>query len=126
MCEIVIWVVVGGIVKKYFKEVYGIEVLGYLFELGFIVVDKVDYSVININLFFCFDESKLEVLDEYMCDFKKLGDSIGVKVLVVVKNVLVGLGEFVFDRLDVEIVYVMMGINVVKGVEIGDGFDVIN
>lgn len=56
---------------------------------------------------------------------KKEGDFIGVKVIVVVSGVFVGFGELVFDCLDVDIVYVLMSINVVKGVEIGDGFDVV-
>jgi len=106
--------------------VHGIEVLGYLSQLGPVTVDKVDHSVTNTNPFFCPDESKLDALDEYMRDLKKSGDSIGAKVSVVAKNVPVGLGEPVFDRLDAEIAHAMMGINAVKGVEIGDGFDVIN
>ena len=105
---------------------HGIEVLGYLSQLGPVTVDKVDHSVTNTNPFFCPDESKLDALDEYMRDLKKSGDSIGAKVSVVAKNVPVGLGEPVFDRLDAEIAHAMMGINAVKGVEIGDGFDVIN
>lgn len=56
---------------------------------------------------------------------KKEGDFIGVKVIVVVSGVFVGFGESVFDRLDVDIVYALMSINAVKGVEIGDGFDVV-
>ena len=105
---------------------HGIEVLGYLSQLGPIAVETVDHNVTNTNPFFCPDESKLEALDEYMRDLKKSGDSIGAKVSVVAKNVPVGLGEPVFDRLDAEIAHAMMGINAVKGVEIGDGFDVIN
>jgi len=124
--ETAIRVAAGGIAKKYLKEVHGIEVLGYLSQLGPIAVDTVDHSVTNTNPFFCPDASKLEALDEYMRDLKKSGDSIGAKVSVVAKNVPVGLGEPVFDRLDAEIAHAMMGINAVKGVEIGDGFDVIN
>ena len=124
--ETAIRVAAGGIAKKYLKEVHGIEVLGYLSQLGPVTVDKVDHSVTNTNPFFCPDESKLDALDEYMRDLKKSGDSIGAKVSVVAKNVPVGLGEPVFDRLDAEIAHAMMGINAVKGVEIGDGFDVIN
>lgn len=124
--ETAIRVAAGGIAKKYLKEVHGIEVLGYLSQLGPVTIDKVDHSVTNTNPFFCPDESKLDALDEYMRDLKKSGDSIGAKVSVVAKNVPVGLGEPVFDRLDAEIAHAMMGINAVKGVEIGDGFDVIN
>ncbi len=123
--ETAIRVAAGGIAKKFLKAVYGIEIHGYLSQLGPIKVDAVDHSITNTNPFFCPDESKLEALDEYMRDLKKSGDSIGAKVSVVATGVPVGLGEPVFDRLDADIASAMMGINAVKGVEIGDGFDVI-
>ncbi|MGL5505297.1 MAG: chorismate synthase, partial [Aeromonas veronii] len=66
-----------------------------------------------------------EELDQYMRDLKKEGNSIGAKVQVIASNVPVGLGEPVFDRLDADIAHAMMGINAVKGVEIGDGFAVV-
>ena len=124
--ETAVRVAAGGIAKQYLKEVHGVEVHGYLSQLGPISVENVDHAVTNTNPFFCPDESKLEALDEYMRELKKSGDSIGAKVSVVVKNVPVGLGEPVFDRLDADIAHAMMGINAVKGVEIGDGFEVIN
>ena len=77
------------------------------------------------NPFFFPDTSKLDALDQYMRALKKEGDSIGAKVTVVATNVPVGLGEPVFDRLDAEIAHSLMSINAVKGVEIGDGFEVI-
>ena len=124
--ETAIRVAAGGIAKKYLKQVHGIEIHGYLSELGPIAIDTVDHEITNTNPFFCPDASKLDALDQYMRDLKKSGDSIGAKVSVVAKNVPVGLGEPVFDRLDADIAHAMMGINAVKGVEIGDGFDVIN
>lgn len=124
--ETAIRVAAGGIAKKYLKQVHGIEIHGYLSQLGPIAVDKVDPAVTNTNPFFCPDESKLEALDEYMRDLKKSGDSIGAKVSVTASNIPVGLGEPVFDRLDADIAHAMMGINAVKGVEVGDGFDVVN
>lgn len=123
--ETAIRVAAGGIAKKYLKAVYGIEIHGYLSQLGPIKVETVDPAVTNTNPFFCPDASKLDALDEYMRDLKKSGDSIGAKVSVVATGVPVGLGEPVFDRLDADIASAMMGINAVKGVEIGDGFDVI-
>ena len=123
--ETAIRVAAGGIAKKFLKQVYGIEIHGFLSQLGPIGIDSVDYDVINTNPFFCPDESKLEALDEYMRDLKKSGDSIGAKVSVVATNMPVGLGEPVFDRLDADIAGAMMGINAVKGVEVGNGFDVI-
>ncbi|MEG3767628.1 chorismate synthase [Alteromonas sp. 14N.309.X.WAT.G.H12] len=123
--ETAIRVAAGGIAKKFLKQEYGIEIHGYLSQLGPIKVETVDHAVTNTNPFFCPDESKLEALDAYMRDLKKSGDSIGAKVSVVATGVPVGLGEPVFDRLDADIAAAMMGINAVKGVELGDGFDVI-
>ncbi|GAB2686217.1 chorismate synthase [Aliiglaciecola sp. 3_MG-2023] len=123
--ETAIRVAAGGIAKKYLKQVHGIEIHGYLSQLGPIKIDNVDQSVTNTNAFFCPDPSKLDELDEYMRDLIKQGDSIGAKVSVVAKNMPVGLGEPIFDRLDADLASAMMGINAVKGVEVGDGFDVV-
>ena len=123
--ETAIRVAAGGVAKKYLKEQFGIEILGYLSQLGPIKIDTVDHSITNTNAFFCPDASKLDALDEYMRDLKKEGDSIGAKVSVVATNMPVGLGEPIFDRLDAELAHAMMGINAVKGVEVGDGFAVV-
>ncbi|GBL03484.1 chorismate synthase [Glaciecola sp. KUL10] len=123
--ETAIRVAAGGIAKKYLKQVFGIEVRGYLSQLGPVAIDKVDHEFTNTNPFFCPDESKIEALDSYMRDLKKEGNSVGAKVSVSATNVPVGLGEPVFDRLDADIAHAMMGINAVKGVEIGDGFGVV-
>ncbi|MBQ4812345.1 chorismate synthase [Pseudoalteromonas luteoviolacea] len=123
--ETAIRVAAGGIAKKYLKQVHGIEIHACLSQLGPIKAESFDWSEVENNAFFFPDQSKLEALDEYMRDLKKLGDSVGAKVKVVAKNVPVGLGEPVFDRLDAEIAHSLMSINAVKGVEIGDGFDVV-
>ncbi len=123
--ETAIRVAAGGIAKKYLKEQFGIEIHGYMSQLGPIKIDKVDPTVTNTNPFFCPDADKLDALDSYMRDLKKSGDSIGAKVSVIASGVPLGLGEPVFDRLDADIASAMMGINAVKGVEIGDGFAVI-
>ena len=70
------------------------------------------------------DPQKINEVEEYLRDLKKSGDSVGAIVKVVADGVPVGLGEPVFDRLDADLAYAMMGINAVKGVEIGDGFAV--
>ncbi len=124
--ETAVRVAAGGIAKKYLKQEFGIEVRAYLSQLGPIKADVVDHDVTNTNPFFCPDSTKLEALEQYMRDLKKEGNSIGAKVSVSATNVPVGLGEPVFDRLDADIAHAMMGINAVKGVELGDGFDVIN
>lgn len=118
-------VAAGAIAKKYLKQVHGIEIVGFLSQLGPIKAEGFDESQIEQNPFFFPDAGKLEALDEYMRALKKEGNSIGAKVAVIARNVPVGLGEPVFDRLDADIAHAMMGINAVKGVEIGDGFAVV-
>jgi len=118
-------VAAGAIAKKYLKQVHGIEIIGFLSQLGPIKAEGFDETQIEQNPFFFPDAGKLEALDEYMRALKKEGNSVGAKVSVVARNVPVGLGEPVFDRLDADIAHAMMGINAVKGVEIGDGFAVV-
>ncbi|ALP42024.1 chorismate synthase [Aeromonas schubertii] len=118
-------VAAGAIAKKYLAQVHGIEIVGYLSQLGPIKAEAFDAAQIEQNPFFFSDAGKLDALDEFMRALKKEGDSIGAKVQVVARNVPVGLGEPVFDRLDADIAHAMMGINAVKGVEIGDGFAVV-
>ncbi|MEN3785956.1 chorismate synthase [Aeromonas veronii] len=118
-------VAAGAIAKKYLKKVHGIEITGFLSQLGPIKAEGFDAAQIEQNPFFFPDAGKLEELDQYMRDLKKEGNSIGAKVQVIARNVPVGLGEPVFDRLDADIAHAMMGINAVKGVEIGDGFAVV-
>ena len=118
-------VAAGSIAKKYLKDVHGIEVRGYLSQLGPIKVEQVDWSIIDSNPFFCPDANKIPEMEAYMAELNKEGNSIGAKITVVATGVKPGLGEPVFDRLDAEIASALMGINAVKGVEIGDGFSVI-
>ena len=119
-------VAAGAIAKKYLQMKHGIVVRGYLAQIGDVACELKDWSIVEENPFFCPDASKLEVLDELMRGLKKEGDSIGAKVTVLAENVPPGLGEPVFDRLDADLAHALMSINAVKGVEIGDGFAVIN
>ena len=119
-------VAAGAIAKKYLHEKLGITIRGYLAQIGEIKCQLKDWQQVEQNPFFCADESKLDELDQLLRSLKKEGDSIGAKVCIVAENVPVGLGEPVFDRLDAELAHALMSINAVKGVEIGDGFDVIN
>ncbi len=118
-------VAAGAVAKKYLNAKYGIEINGYLSQLGPITAEHIDLPQVEQNPFFFPDSSKLEQLDEYMRELKKEGDSIGAKVSVVANHVPVGLGEPIFDRLDADIAHALMSINAVKGVEIGDGFEVV-
>lgn len=112
----------GGIAKKYLKANLGLEIKGYLAQLGDITFDKFDWNEVHNNPFFCPDASKITTLETYMDTLRKSGDSIGAKINIVASNMPVGLGEPIFDRLDAEIAHSMMSINAVKGVEIGAGF----
>jgi len=123
--ETAVRVAAGAIAKKWLREKFGIEVRGYLSQLGPIVVEKVDWDVIETNPFFCPDADKIETMQTYMEKLRKEGDSIGAKITVVATGVKPGLGEPIFDRLDAEIAYALMSINAVKGVEIGAGFSAI-
>ena len=115
-------VAAGAIAKKYLKEQLGIEVKGYLSQLGDIKIEKVDWSIVETNPFFCPDPDKIAELKEFMEKLNKEGDSIGAEITVLATGMIPGLGEPVFDRLDADIAHAMMGINAVKGVEMGAGF----
>ena len=121
--ETAIRVAAGAIAKKFLKEQLGVEVKGYLAQLGPIKISPVDWSIVDDNPFFCPDPNKVEELETYMDALRKKGDSIGAKVNVIATHVPPGLGEPIFDRLDAELAHALMSINAVKGVEIGGGFD---
>lgn len=115
-------VAAGGIAKKYLRERLGVEIRGYLAQLGPIRIDPVDWNAIDDNPFFCPDPARVPELEAYMDALRKEGDSSGARVNVVAWGVPPGLGAPVFDRLDAELAYALMSINAVKGVEIGAGF----
>jgi chorismate synthase len=115
-------VAAGAIAKKYLKGRLGIEVRGYLSQLGPIELAATDMASIDDNAFFCADPSRIDELDKFMDDLRGQGDSIGAKISVLASNVPPGLGEPVFDKLEADIAHGLMSINAVKGVEIGAGF----
>ena len=115
-------VAAGAIAKKWLREAYGIVIRGCLAQLGPIKLDLKDWNEVERNAFFSPDAAKLAELEAYMDALRKEGDSVGARIHVVAANVPVGLGEPIFDRLDADIAHAMMGINAVKGVEIGAGF----
>ncbi len=118
-------VAAGAIAKKYLKQRHGIEVRGYLSQMGDIEIDLVDWDVVNQNPFFCPDVTKIPALEGMIESLRREGNSIGAKVTVVASGLMPGLGEPVFDKLDADLAHGLMGINAVKGVEIGDGFAVV-
>ena len=124
--ETAIRVAAGGIAKKYLKSRYGIEINGYVAQLGPITFENFDWNEVHNNPFFCPDASKVSELEDYMDKLRKSGDSIGARINIVASNMITGLGEPIFDRLDADIAHAMLSINAVKGVEIGAGFAVVD
>ena len=120
--ETLVRVAAGAIAKKWLREKYGITVRGYLSQLGPNVIALKDWSAVEQNPFFVPDPAAVPMLEAFMDALRKSGDSCGAKITVIAEGVPVGWGEPVYDRLDADIAYAMMGINAVKGVEIGAGF----
>lgn len=116
-------VAAGAIAKKYLNERFGIQIRGYLAQLGPIRIECVDWAEVNRNPFFCPDAGKVEALETYMDALRKEGNSIGARINVIADQVPPGWGEPIFDRLDADLAHALMSINAVKAVEIGDGFD---
>jgi len=119
--------VAAGAIAKKFLASKGIEVRGYLSQLGPVKADmnNFDWDQVRQNPFFCPDVDKVKEMEDYMNALRKEGDSIGAKISVVASGLKPGLGEPIFDRLDADLAHALMSINAVKGVEIGDGFDVV-
>jgi len=115
-------VAAGGIAKKYLATELGIQITGYLSQLGPIHLAPEDLSETHNNPFFCAEPAKVPELESYMQALIKEGNSIGAKVSVIASSIPAGLGEPIFDRLDAELAKALMSINAVRGIEIGDGF----
>ncbi len=120
--ETVMRVAAGAIARKCLREHFGVTIHGWLSQLGPLVLDVKDRSAVDANPFFCADPSRVQELEEYVDALRKSGDSIGARVTVSAEGVPPGWGEPVFDKLDADLAHAMMGINAVKGVEIGAGF----
>jgi len=115
-------VAAGAIAKKYLKTRLGVEVRGFLAQLGPIELAATDLGIVDDNAFFCADPSRLDELEAFMDELRRAGDSIGAKISVLASNVPPGLGEPVFDKLEADLAHGLMSINAVKGVELGAGF----
>ena len=120
--ETVMRVAAGAIARKYLRERHGVRIHGYLAQIGPITLAPVDPDSAYDNPFFCPDPARIAELEAYVWSLREAGDSIGARVTVRATGVPPGWGEPVFDRLDADIAGAMMGINAVKGVEIGAGF----
>ncbi|AFZ82839.1 chorismate synthase [Candidatus Kinetoplastidibacterium crithidiae] len=118
-------VAAGAIAKKWLFETYNISISAYMSQLGKISIPFISYDYIDKNPFFSPNMEIVPELENYMDLLRKNGDSIGARIEVVANNVPVGLGEPIYDRLDADIAHIMMGLNAVKAVSIGSGFDCI-
>lgn len=114
----------AAIAKKWLLQQYGTTFTGCMSQLGEIAIPFESWEHVRNNPFFAATGNLgiIAQLEEYMDGLRRAGDSIGARIDVVAQNVPVGLGEPIYDKLDAEIAYAMMGINAVKGVEIGAGF----
>ena len=113
----------GAIAKKWLKEQYGVVIRGYMSALGPVDIPFESWDEIGNNAFFSPNASIVPELESYMDALRKSGDSVGAKITLVAENVPVGLGEPLYDKLDADLAHALMGLNAVKGVEIGDGMD---
>jgi chorismate synthase len=123
--ETVIRVAAGAIAKKWLRERYGVQIRGYLAQLGRTSIPFESWDAVDANPFFAPNARMVAALEKQMDELRDSGDSCGARVNVVASGVPVGWGEPVYGRLDADIAAAMMGINAVKGVEIGAGFGAI-
>ena len=115
-------VAAGAVAKKWLREKFGVEIHGFMSQLGDIQIPFMDWNEVPNNPFFAPNAEIIPELETYMDALRKDGDSVGARIEVVATGVPVGWGEPLFDRLDADIAHAMMGLNAVKGVEIGAGF----
>jgi chorismate synthase len=120
--ETVVRVAAGAIAKKWLRERYGVEVRGYLAELGPNRIPFEGWEFVGENPFFAPSAKAVPELEKFMDQLRESGDSVGARINVIAQGVPVGWGEPVYGRLDADIAWAMMSINAVKGVEIGAGF----
>jgi len=115
-------VAAGAVARKWLQQQYGTTFTGWMSALGDIEIPFEDAAQIPLNPFFAPNATIVPQLEAHMDALRKAGDSCGARIEVRAHGMPVGLGEPLFDKLDADIAYAMMGLNAVKGVEIGSGF----
>ena len=120
--ETAVRVAAAAIAQKWLLQRYGVSIYGHMTQLGDIPIEFKGWTHVPNNPFFAGNDHQIEALEAYMDSLRKAGDSCGARIEVQAHGVPAGWGEPVFDRLDADIAHAMMGINAVKGVEIGSGF----
>jgi chorismate synthase len=116
-------VAAGAIAKKWLVAQHGVRVRGYMSQLGPIAIPFQTWDEVGRNPFYAPNAAVVPELEAYMDQLRRDGDSVGARIEVVAENVPAGWGEPLYDRLDADIAHAMMGLNAVKGVSIGAGFD---
>jgi len=111
------------IAKKWLLHKYGIQIRGYVAQVGELKPKSFDWAAVEANDFFWPCIEQISELEKFMDSVRKSGDSVGARLIVVADNVPAGWGEPIYGKLDAELASAMMSINAVKGVEIGAGFD---
>ena len=114
-------VAAGAVARKWLREQCGTSFAGCMTHLGELAIGFEDWAHVPRNPFFA-PVADVSALEDHMNALRKAGDSCGARLRVVARGVPVGLGQPIYDRLDADIAKAMMGLNAVKGVEIGDGF----
>jgi chorismate synthase len=120
--ETAVRVAAGAVARKWLRERHGVEIRGYMTHLGENAIPFEGFEHIDSNPFFAANRSIVGELETFMDKLRKAGDSCGARIEVRATGVPVGWGEPVYGKLDADIAHAMMGINAVKGVEIGAGF----
>jgi chorismate synthase len=120
--ETAVRVAAGAVARKWLEERYGVVIRGHLTQIGPNTIPFASWDHVHDNPFFVANAAVVPGLEAFMDRLRKSGDSVGARIEVVASGVPVGWGEPVYDRLDADIAHAMMGINAVKGVEIGAGF----
>ena len=118
-------VAAGAVAKKWLEENLNIKIRACLVNLGGIPLEVKDWTAVDNNPFFTADLEKVPELEAFMDELRRAGDSAGSEIYVEVQGVPPGVGEPIYRRLDACLAYAFMGLNAVKGVEIGDGFEVV-
>jgi chorismate synthase len=114
-------VAAGAVAKKWLLQQYGTTFKGCMTAIGEVEIPFESWSHVDHNPFFA-PQADVSALEDYMNALRKSGDSCGARLRVVAQGMPVGLGQPIYDKLDADIAYAMMGLNAVKGVEIGAGF----
>ncbi|MEZ5608080.1 MAG: chorismate synthase [Burkholderiaceae bacterium] len=114
-------VAAGAVARKWLHDKYGTTFRGCMTQVGELAIGFEGWEHVDQNPFFA-PVADVSAIEEYMSALRKSGDSCGARLRVTARHMPVGLGEPIYDRLDADIAHALMGLNAVKGVEIGDGF----